>query len=191
MIGNTIIVDVDDVLLHWALGFREFHSINQNDYDKPFYGLDKDVFYKAVYDFNQSVEFGELSPTSIFFDLSDYMKTDKELNIIFLSSCGDSDEIYQRRLSNMQRWFEHDSSEWDSRCTLVCLPLHGSKKEFFESVKDCAIMVVDDAWCNCVDSDSVGIPTFQMIPRERDLALWEREWYHIGEANSNIKTIWR
>lgn len=171
------VIDVDDVILDWTSKFRQACGISPDDYSKPFYGMGKAEFDSSVEWFNGSVHFGCLDATSLI-----HMCENRSFHIHFLSSCGNDDNTVFFRENNLKKWLSWD----DERYTLTCLPLHASKREFFERFKEDILFVIDDAWKNCEDSASLGIHTIQMISPSRTLETWEKEWYHVGDSHPSV-----
>lgn len=184
-----IILDVDDVLLNWTSGFRKYYNIDVMQQALPYYGWDLNQFNSNVVEFNDSKEFGELTPTSFFEYAVMTWGGSPRSNILMLSSCGSSESIVTNRKQNIDKVLKSFDTPFNYQ--LVCLDLHQSKRDFFEQHLHEIDVIFDDAYKNCVEAKSLNLSTVQVIPEERVLEDWEMIWYGVNKRSiKNSQIIW-
>ena len=156
-LSDLVILDVDEVLLSWAAGFRSYLLRTGHDVDPagPF-GFDmvgwigvrsEDEVQSLIRTFNASPWFAELPPCAGAIDLvQDLVATGHRLHVV--TSCSADPRVAGMRQENLQAVFGDVFEE------VSCIPIHASKVP--ELRRRPPALWIDDRLSNVLDGISAG-----------------------------------
>lgn len=149
-----VLVDVDDVLLHWTDGFRNYLKskgiITTSKHPKE-WDLTHWVGREAlpfIEEFNHSEEFGKLEADLEAISSLQYLHG-RGFPIHAITSCTDDKAAAVRRMTNLECHFGSIFEE------VICLPLRGSKIDALRRYQRGSFWV-EDKLENAIDGARVG-----------------------------------
>ncbi|MFA5489882.1 MAG: hypothetical protein WC284_11785 [Candidimonas sp.] len=171
---NTLLTDVDGVLLDWVGGFeryaRELYDTNHSMGEKTvseWLRCTETEEHHIVTNFHQHEKFSQLDA---YDDAVDILKSlhYHGWTIIAITACGDDPQTKQLRQSNLQKHFG------DIFDDLICTPVHGSKDEALK--KFSPSYWVDDMHHHVISGRKHGHHSFHMNRNGSDII----DWYDIA-----------
>lgn len=169
---RAIILDCDEVLLNWPLGFVDFYN-KQNATEfvlKPYHDSIENLFGLAhedidpfMYQYNVSAEFFDMPVMKGAPLLIDKIKwhnkenPDDQVRVIILTKCGT--DIRTRLMREAQL---KDKFGLDFVFDLICLDIFESKKSALNTINSLynVLVFVDDYVGNCEKGMELGIKTY-------------------------------
>jgi len=134
---NTLILDVDGVLLDYEKAFNRFFGLGMEFWEMK--RNESEVAIPMYHYFNDSDAFGLIGPVT---GAREGVQLARRLfdNVVAVTACGDSEVTRERRVANLNRVF----GEW-AFDEIHVLPVASSKYEVFEEYQGGPVMLVDDS----------------------------------------------
>ena len=186
-LDKIVILDVDDTVLQWYRGFLNSpvnHKFLANA-NLPYCGKSRRVWDDAINDFNSSPQFGELESVDGAKEFVHRILS-CGYQIVFLSACGTSDTIYDRRVENLCNVLDLTENDF----ALKTLPVHASKvdavKRFTTDRHYDVALFVDDMKHHCDEIKKLGVRSVLFMGSIYTDHSWVGAWHCGVNINDTV-----
>lgn len=158
---KLILTDVDGVLLEYFNAFAEYHSIepvteNHHKDLSEALGIPLHTVDKMINDFNHSDSYDNLSPLPHAVKYVERLKNEG-FNFHIITSCGESETIFQKRKDNLLRHFPFDFENGDK---LSILEYSDSKYRFLKEYEGSDLVWIEDSIKNYEIGVTLGLDSY-------------------------------
>jgi len=172
---QTVIVDVDGVLLNWAAGFDLYMTkvagLPPINVDYPHHRYERycntelheghdaaTLVATLIKSFALSLSFGRLGPHEDSMKVVNELHRNYGVQFIAITSCGNDPDTINLRRQNINNLYGTAVTE------IYHVPIGESKEAYLNMLHqpDHPLIYIDDYWRHCTIAQSIGYRTFQM-----------------------------